>query len=405
MPLTQLVGSLGDRAIRHGCPCRPFHLVRRTGGPGLRLRDQRQPRRRAEPGLARRLAPFSDQGSVVASNFGCARIQGRHLLLGGAGRDARRAAFSQPGLDLRTAGAEGSDDRAGNALDFETGILVHLDVVAQCAHVYGQLLAIDGADLLLQLIDRARLEAAPRTVCALRRIHHDVVGVQLRVLGPAGMMLETGDDQIAGHVPSDLPTLADAGRGHMLLDMGHGDLHGRPMRRDQAPVTGNLGHDRYRLGRAQGDIPARAMLALAATHGAQLLPGDLALEQRAELRAVDVASQAQRRRALALPLRRRKATLGVVVVGLVVARGLGGAGQGGDGSDHHTGPWPVGDARLATVGLDPCRGAAEGGGPGSCAVAATGDGGGIAAVAFSHSVCRGSPGTKPASRAGPRRTT
>src|SRR3546814_2135318 len=84
-------------------------------------------------------------------------------------------------------------------------------------------------------------------------------------------LLEAGDNEIAGGLAGHGPAVPDTGGGHMLLDMGHCGSDRLPMRRDQAPVARHLGHDRHRLGRAQGHVPAGAMLKLPVPKGAKLL--------------------------------------------------------------------------------------------------------------------------------------
>src|SRR3546814_936092 len=128
--------------------------------------------------------------------------------------------------------------------------------------------------------------SAPWAIFAPRRIHDDIMCVKLRVLGAAGAVLEAGDDQIAGRLTTDGAAIANAGCGHMLLHMRNRGFDRLAMRRNQAPIARHLGHDRHRLGSAQGHIPAGAMLQPAVAIGAKLLVADLAVEQVAELIAV-----------------------------------------------------------------------------------------------------------------------
>src|SRR3546814_16612900 len=73
-------------------------------------------------------------------------------------------------------------------------------------------------------------------------------------------MLEAGDDEIAGCLTRHIAAMPDTGRGHMRLDMPKRRFYRVAMRRDQSTVTRDLGHDRHRLGGAQGHIPSGAML-------------------------------------------------------------------------------------------------------------------------------------------------
>ena len=142
---------------------------------------------------------------------------------------------------------------------------------------------------------------------------------------------------------------------------------------DQPLVARDLGHDRNRFGRGEGNVPSGPVLDPAVASAAKLLPGNLPLQQRGELLAVDLARQAQRLRGLAEPLGGGKATFGIIVVGLVVTRRLGRAGQSRNRSDHQTGPGFASGAALFAISLTRL-----------------------------HSVPAGSPATKAGCRAGPR---
>ena len=199
------------------------------------------------------------------------------------------------------------------------------------------------------------------------------MGVKLRVLCAACGMAEGGDCKVAGFLPAHLAALPNAGCRHVLLDMAKRSFDRCGMRSDQPLVAGNLGHDRDRLGRGEGDVPARPVLDLAITSGAELLPGNTAFEQLGKFHAVYFSGQAQRCGGLSEPLRGRKAALGIVVVSLVVAGCLPGAGQGKDRSHHQTGP-------ASGPSLVPAFGSSSAG-------AAT-------ALTRLHKVLAGSPATK-----------
>src|SRR3546814_20411991 len=76
----------------------------------------------------------------------------------------------------------------------------------------------------------------------------------------AGAVLEARDYQIAGGLATDRAAGADAGGGHMSLDMGHRGPDRFAMCDNQSPVARDLGHDRNRLGSAQRHVPAGPML-------------------------------------------------------------------------------------------------------------------------------------------------
>ena len=237
----------------------------------------------------------------------------------------------------------------GHACDFEHGIFARLDPVAELGNAVRQLLPVDRADLLLELVEGAGFKTAPLAILVLGRVDHDGMGVELRVLRPARRVAEGGNREIAGGLAPDLATVADAGRSHVLFDMGQRHFGRCAVRRDQPLVARDLGHDRNRLGRGQGNVPTRPMLDLAVAGGAELLPADLPLQQRGELLAVNFAFQAQCPGGLAEPFGRGQAAFGIVVVGLVVARRLTGAGQGRNRGNHHTGPGLASVAAAAAI--------------------------------------------------------
>jgi len=215
---------------------------------------------------------------MVGPDFGLPGVERGNLLFCGAGGIAGRAAFRERRFDLGAAGAECRQHVAGDALDLESGILARLDLIAQFAHLQGQFLPVDRPDLLLKLVEGARLKAAPNAILVPRGVHDDIMGVKLRVLGAAGAVLETGDYEIAGGLPADGAAVADARGGHMLLYMRHGGFDCFAMRGDQPAVARNLGHDRHGLGRAQRHVPAGAVFKLAVAKSAKLLTADAAIQ-------------------------------------------------------------------------------------------------------------------------------
>ena len=70
--------------------------------------------------------------------------------------------------------------------------------------------------------------------------------------------------------------------------MGESHFHRRAMRLDEPLVSGNLGHDRDRLRRRQGDIPAWPVLDPALSRLTELLTSDPAFEQFGKLLAIDL---------------------------------------------------------------------------------------------------------------------
>ena len=270
--------------------------------------------------------------------LGFARIERGDLFLGSAGLVARGSALGEPRINRSGALAERLDHLGRHARNLEGGFLAWLDLVAKLGHAVRQFLPVDRANLLLQLIESARLETAPVAVLVLGRIENDAVGMQLRVLRPARCMAEGGNGEIAGRLAADLSIAPDPGGSHVPLDMGERHLHRLAMCGQQTGVACDLGHDRHRFGRGQGYIPSGPMLEFAVAGGAKLLTGNTAFEQFDKLFAVHFAGQAKLFRAFAQPFGRSETALGVIVIRLVIAGCLPGARQGRDRGDHYTGP-------------------------------------------------------------------
>ncbi len=218
--------------------------------------------------------------------LGLARIERGDLLFGGARFLPARAALGKPRIDGCGTLAERLDYPVRHACDLEHRVLARLDPVPQLRRAMRQLLPVNRPNLLLQLVEGTGLEAAPVPILVLCCVEDHRMSVELRVLRAACRMTEGGDGEVAGFLAPHLPALAHAGRRHMLLNMTKRRFDGCGVCSDQPLVTGNLGHDRDRLGRGEGDIPARPMLDLAIPCGSELLPGNAAFEQLGKLRAV-----------------------------------------------------------------------------------------------------------------------
>src|SRR3546814_144286 len=206
-------------------------------------------------------------------------------------------------------------------------------------------------------------------------------------------MLEAGDDEIAGGLTRHIAARPDTGRGHMRLDMPKRRFYRVAMRRDQSTVTRDLGHDRHRLGGAQGHIPSGAMLKLPVAHRSELPVADPPLEQVAKGIAIDLARQAECLGALALPFGRRQPAVGIIIIGLIIAARLRRAGQRGYRRDHQIGPPPA-RRRPLRFGF---------GFAATACVSASGGGAGDATTDLDHRLVSGLDATKARWDALPRR--
>ena len=264
--------------------------------------DQFLPVSLAEPRHIGGRAPFPDKIGPVGVFFGLAGIERGDLLFLCRCGFAGLAALGEPGLDLRCALAEGADDVGRHALDLEQRVLAGHNIVTQRADAHRQLLPVDRTDGLLELIEGAGLKAPPVAVAVAGHVHDDIVGVELRVLRAAGVVPETGNNEVAGLVALDRAIFPDPGGSGMTLGEGQCHLNRPVMRTDQAAVARHLGHDRHRLWGTHGHVPSGAMLKLAVAGGAELLAiGQLAVEHVAEGVAFDFAGKAQFLRTFALP--------------------------------------------------------------------------------------------------------
>ena len=109
-------------------------------------------------------------------------------------------------------------------------------------------------------VDLLRIDRGPLAVGAVQQVRHDEVGVQLRVVGPGGAVLEPGDDpavraRSGGALPVALVAAQPVPR-HALEEadhLGHGGLVGGPDLQRGVRVAQPEQHA-DRLGCGDGDV-------------------------------------------------------------------------------------------------------------------------------------------------------
>ena len=94
MPFAQLVGGMGN-GVACGAVALRFHAgaMVGTGGFGFGLPNQCQPCLRAEPDLARGIAPARNKGGRIGGDLGLSGVERGNLFFGGGGLIAGRSAL------------------------------------------------------------------------------------------------------------------------------------------------------------------------------------------------------------------------------------------------------------------------------------------------------------------------
>src|SRR5437773_416795 len=93
----------------------------------------------------------------------------------------------------------------GETLDADASVLPHDDGVPELLKLARHPRAIRRRQERLRAEEGARLEGAPLAVLPPRHVHHDAMGVELRVQLAAALVLELRDDDLARRLP--LPVL------------------------------------------------------------------------------------------------------------------------------------------------------------------------------------------------------
>ena len=126
-------------------------------------------------------------------------------------------------------------------------LAVQLNFVAQLIHTGPQEGVLDRADNGVVGPDLVGVKRLPFAVRHARHVGDDGMDVQLRIEGPARVVLEEGVDQIAGLNGRRLAIDGLATFGEVFLDPCHrilDRLRECAVRSKDALVTGYVGHDR-----------------------------------------------------------------------------------------------------------------------------------------------------------------
>ncbi len=187
-----------------------------------------------------------------------ARHDRGELLVPGAGPLTILAALVQVLLDGGAALAEGAHLLLTDVGQLEAPIHVgQPHAVAQLLHLARQLGAVERAQQHLVPIHRLVVQGPPLSVGALGRVDEDAVRVQLRVAGPAQVMLEARRQEVAGCRRRGLSRFGDPA-GRKRLRIRQCPIHRVLMRLDQAHVPTHQGLQGDRLRRAEGGIGSAA---------------------------------------------------------------------------------------------------------------------------------------------------
>ena len=238
--------------------------------------------------------------------------------------------------DIGTALAEGIDDLLRHAGDLEGAVLAAgLDLVADLLETGAHIGMVDRADDGVVGPDAVGMERLPFAVGHAGEVRHDRVDMGLGIERAARVVLEEGVEEVAGLDGDLLAADVLAGLGEVALDPGHGladRLHLDAVGSEDPLVAGDIGHQRNRFGRGEGEVETGATVLDLADLFAR---GQLAVQRALEGRLVDLAGQSRRLGALAAPLADLAVlgsvivAVGEVVLGEIVRR----AGGGADGGD------------------------------------------------------------------------
>ena len=144
-----------------------------------------------------------------------------------------------------------------------------------------QLVSIVRSDQLLAAADLRRLHAAPLARSIPRHVGQHAVGVELRVLIAAREMPEPRHHHAVGLDPGAAARrrVPAPGLQKLRLHPVERRAHRLVMRPDHPAVADRQRLERYRLGRREGDVPARPVLVPALTHPSEIDVGPLRIDQ------------------------------------------------------------------------------------------------------------------------------
>ena len=328
--------------------------------PGQRVDGAGRGERRllpAQPQRPRLRAPLRHQLRETPVLLPPPRVQRRHL------RELRRVGQAQAFQVLQDRPAparEGIEERALVTRKLEPRYRPHharRHRHAERLKAPRQLVPIIRSDQLLAAADLRRLHAAPLARRIPRHVGQHAVGVELRVLIAAREMPEPRHHHAVGLDPGAPARRRVPAPGLQKLRLHPVErlAHRLVMRPDHPAVADRQRLERYRLGRREGDVPARPVLVPALTHPSEIDvgPRNPAGQHVLEERRPHMRVQAQRLSRLAVPEARLavlRVVPGVIPVALVIHHRDGGGLELEDRGDHAARPSER-QLALARLGL------------------------------------------------------
>jgi len=282
----------------------------------------------------------------------------RHVELGFSSlmsRDLRRHGalsirFGQIVLDLLATRTGRVEVLTCVASDFRLAAATALYLVAERGQSRCRLGSIDRRGELLRPVQLARLQWTHCTVCRLREVEDDRVGMELRrgiaVHRPGAVVLKQGRYRIAGRFR---PAIATEPRLRVRLELLEGDAYALTVRRTDALVAADQRREGHALRRRERRVPTgpvlhrRRAFAPCRHLASRLVPNELFTSERMlplgkalEVRLPYLAGQTSSTGKLAVPHAANHRTFGVVVFAcvleflFVIAARLAGAQRFGD---------------------------------------------------------------------------
>lgn len=296
--------------------------------------------RQDDSGLPGALVPPPIERLALDRNLPFTRGQGGDLLLPGGRAVAVQTARSEVGLDLPAAPAEGLDLLPRDVRQLEGAARIVAQLIADLLQLGRQLGTVDGAEVFGGFDDLVVLQGAPLPVRPPGEVHRHGMGVELRILLPAGLVPPLGDGEVAGDF--GLAAACDLGaRLGPLLGVLKGPRDGQVMCRNDPFVAAKESLDRHALRRREGEIDAEPLLAVVPIAGGPSIDSerDTTVQHHPEIPRIDRARQLQDLGRPALP-GTGLTLLGIVVVDavLVVARKLGTVLPGENRGGQHRAP-------------------------------------------------------------------
>ena len=177
------------------------------------------------------------------------------------------------------------------------------------------------------------------------------MNMRLWIKRPAGVVLEQGDEQIAGADDLLAASLADPCLGEGLFRQRQRSAYRVHVRSKQTVITTDVCQQRYRRRRGEGHVDPGSMLA-ARPRGDELAVGEIPRQHRLKGVGVDLARQSELLCALPGP----QARLGQLAIGIIVVTGIiaGGTCTAADRCHRQHQPLPLLAGERTGVFLSTC---------------------------------------------------